>query len=288
MSEARGWGMAPLFDVLVLIRGAGDLGSGVAYRLVKAGFPVVMTELATPLLVRTTASYGPAVSYNTVVVEGITAQAATADQVTDLVSQGIIPVLVDPEGRSIQALHPPVVVDARVAKANLGTTIDDALLVIGLGPGFTAGADCHAVIETNRGHHLGRVIWQGTAEADTGLPARLNGKEAERVLRAPHDGELTQAIAVGDLVKAGDVIARVGNTPIVAPFDGVLRGLMDAPIHVTAGLKIGDIDPRAKREHCFTISDKSLAIGGGVVEAVLSAPQIRRLLECSSVKAESR
>jgi xanthine dehydrogenase accessory factor len=265
-----------VFDILVLIRGAGDLGSGVAYRLIKAGFPVVTTEIASPLMVRTTVSYGTAVFYTSVIIEGITARRATIDEVPALLNQGILPVLVDPGGESIRALRPAVIVDARVAKVNLDTSISDAPMVIGLGPGFTAGVDCHAVVETNRGHSLGRVIWQGSAEPDTGVPARVNGKEAERVLRAPHDGELVQVVAIGELVRAGSVIAHVDETPILAPFDGVLRGLIDNPIHVTAGLKIGDLDPRARREHCFTISDKSLAVGGGVVEAIFSAPQIRQ------------
>jgi xanthine dehydrogenase accessory factor len=277
----------PLFDVLVLIRGAGDLGSGVAYRLIKAGFPVVMTELANPLLVRGTVSYGSAVPYGSVIVEGITAHRATPDQVAFRLDEGTIPVVVDPGSETIRTLRPEIVVDARIAKVNLDTTINDAPLVVALGPGFTAGVDCHAVVETNRGHSLGRVYWQGSAEPDTGLPARLNGKEGERVLRAPHDGELVQVVAIGDFVKTGDVIARVDKTPILAAFDGVLRGMLDNPAHVTAGLKIGDLDPRAKREHCFTISDKSLAIGGGVVEAVLSAPQIHRLIRSSLVKTGS-
>jgi xanthine dehydrogenase accessory factor len=267
-----------LFKALVLIRGAGDLGSGVAYRLVKAGFPVVMTELAVPMLVRTTVSYGACVTNRTVVVEGIMARQSTVEEAPTLIDQGMIPVIVDPEGQMIATLKPAVVVDARVAKVNIDTTLNDAPLVIALGPGFTAGIDCHAVIETNRGHHLGRVIWQGSAEPDTGKPARVEGKESERVLRAPHDGLITQVAVIGDFVKAGAVIAKVGDTPIRAPFDGVIRGLIDIETYVTAGIKIGDLDPRAKREHCFTISDKSLAIGGGVLEAVLSAPQVRPLL----------
>ncbi len=153
----------PLFDVLVLIRGAGDLGSGVAYRLYKAGFPVVMAELANPLLVRTTVSFGSAVPYNSVIVEGITAHRAALDEVPMRLAEGSIPVVVDPDGESIFALKPAVVVDARIAKVNLGTRIDDAPLVVGLGPGFTAGVDCHAVVETNRGHYLGRVYWEGSA-----------------------------------------------------------------------------------------------------------------------------
>ncbi len=192
--------------------------------------------------------------------------------------EGTIPVIIDPGKDSIAALRPAVVIDARVAKINLDTRIDDAPLVIALGPGFTAGVDCHAVIETNRGHKLGRVFWEGSAEPDTGIPGSVAGKESERVLRAPADGIVTPVVMIGEYVKAGTLIARVGDAPVTAPFDGVLRGLVDNDIPVTAGLKIGDVDPRAKREYCFSISDKSLAIGGGALEAIFSAPQIRPLL----------
>jgi len=268
----------PLFDVLVLIRGAGDLGSGAAYRLVRAGFPVVMTELANPTLVRTTVSYGSCVLNRTVVVEGIEAQTATPQTAHQMIEQGMIPVIIDPGRNSIEALRPAVVVDARVAKTNIDTAIHDALLVVALGPGFTAGVDCHAVVETNRGHNLGRVMWEGSAEPDTGVPGSVDGKGSERVLRAPCDGVITQFVLIGERVTAGTVLANVGTTPVIAPFDGVLRGMLDSEQVVTAGMKIGDLDPRAKREYCFSLSDKSLAIGGGVVEAVLSAPQIRTLL----------
>src|SRR5579859_745283 len=250
------------FNALVLIRGAGDLGSGVAYRLVKSGFPVVMTELPAPLLVRTTVSYGNAVSYNTVIVEGIEAHKATVDEVPALLAKSIIPVIVDPGKDTIGLLKPPVVVDARVAKTNLDTAFDDAPLVVALGPGCTAGVDCHAVVETNRGHDLGRVIWQGSAQPNTGLPGSIGGKEAERVLRAPTDGTIWQIVNIGEYVKSGTILARVGDLPIYAPFDGVLRGMIDSDVLVSRGMKIGDIDPRAKRKFCFTISDKSLAIGG--------------------------
>jgi xanthine dehydrogenase accessory factor len=276
-----------LFDTLILIRGAGDLGSGVAYRLYKAGFPMVMTELASPLLVRTTVSFGSCVGNRTVVVEGITAQRATYEETADLLAQGIIPVIPDPSHASISKLGPTVVIDARVAKVNLDTTIHDAPLVIGLGPGFTAGIDCHAVIETNRGHNLGRVFWKGSAEPDTGVPGSVNGKDNERVLRAPGDGLLVPLVMIGERVTAGTILARVADVPVIAPFDGVLRGMMDVDSVVTAGMKIGDLDPRAKREFCFTISDKSLAIGGGVVEAVLSAPQMQPLLVPARMRAKS-
>ncbi|PJF42457.1 MAG: molybdenum hydroxylase [Candidatus Thermofonsia Clade 1 bacterium] len=266
---------------LILLRGGGDLASGVAYRLRKVGLPVVITELAKPLAVRTTVSYGMAAVYGAVIIEGIVARRATLANLPELYAMldaGIIPVLIDPEGASIAALEPAVVIDGRVAKTRLDTHIDQAPLVIALGPGFVAGEDCHAVIETNRGHHLGRVYWRGSAEPDSGLPANLNGRQAERVLRAPCDGLVTQVAVIGCVLREGQVIARVGETPVHAPFDGVLRGLIDDDTPVVKGMKIGDLDPRVRREHCFTISDKSLAVGGGALEAVLAVPLIRAIL----------
>src|SRR5258707_13015677 len=207
----------PLFNVLVLIRGAGDLGSGAAYRLVRAGFRVVMTELANPTLVRTTVSYGSCVLNRTVVVEGIEAQVGTPETVREMIDQGMIPVIIDPGRKSIEALRPVVVVDARVAKKNIDTTIKDAPLVVALGPGFTAGVDCHAVIETNRGHNLGRVMWEGSAEPDTGVPGSVDGKGADRVLRAPCDGVITQFVLIGERVKAGPGLGGRGTAPGAAP-----------------------------------------------------------------------
>jgi xanthine dehydrogenase accessory factor len=266
------------FNALVLIRGAGDLGSGVAYRLVKSGFPVVMTELPAPLLARTTVSYGNAVSYNTALVEGIEARKVTAADALPLLANGIIPIIVDPGKDTIRVLNPAVVVDARVAKINIDTTLDDAPLVIALGPGFTVGIDCHAVIETNRGHDLGRVLWHGSAQPNTGIPGNIGGKETDRILRAPAEGTIWQIVNIGEYVKTGELLARVGDLPVYAPFDGVLRGMIDSDVRVKPGMKIGDVDPRARRENCFTISDKSLAIGGGVLEAILSAPQMEERL----------
>jgi xanthine dehydrogenase accessory factor len=264
--------------LLIVILGAGDLASGVAYRLVRAGFPVVMTELPRPTMVRTTVSYGAAVLHGAAIVEGLYARRVEIEQVADTLATGTIPILIDPGGEAARSLNPAVLVDARVAKVNLGLRITDAPLVIGLGPGFTAGRDCHAVVETNRGHHLGRVIQAGSAEPDTGVPAAVNGKEAERVLRAPADGTVRQVKVIGQRVTVGTVLAWVGETPLVAPFDGVLRGLIDDEVVVARGMKIGDLDPRLRREHCFTLSDKTLAVGGGVVEAVVSSPTIRRLI----------
>jgi len=272
-----------LFEhVSVVVRGGGDLASGVIYRLVKAGFPVTITELAHPLAIRRAVAYASAVYEGEITVEGLTARRVErAADVPAVLAAGEIPVLVDDAGTALTALKTAVVVDARLAKRNLGTTIGDAPLVIALGPGFEAGIDCHAVIETSRGHSLGRVIWDGSAEPDTGTPGNVQGHAADRVLRAPADGYVTPRVSIGDRLGEGDTVAVVGDLPIVAPFDGVLRGLIHPSVAVTGGMKIGDIDPRAVREHCFTISDKSLAVGGGVLEAVLSAPHLAAQLRSS-------
>jgi len=269
-----------LFEhVPVVVRGGGDLASGVVYRLAKAGFPVTVTELEHPLAIRRAVAYASAVYEGEITVEGLTARrVGSAVEVPGVQAAGHIPVLVDEAGTALAALKPAVVVDARLAKRNLGTTLDDALLVIALGPGFEAGKDCHVVIETKRGHSPGRVIWSGTAEPDTGIPGNVQGHTSDRVLRAPADGHVTPRAAIGDRLREGDVVATVGDWPVVSSFDGVLRGLIHPLVTVTRGMKIGDVDPRAVREHCFTISDKSLAVGGGVVEAILSAPQIATLL----------
>jgi xanthine dehydrogenase accessory factor len=204
-------------------------------------------------------------------IEGITARRVeTPAEAQQLTQTEIIPVLVDPKAQAVTQLQPQVVVDAIMAKINIGTTRHDAPLVIALGPGFTAGQDCHAVIETNRGHNLGRVIYQGQAEPDTRTPGPVKGYTADRVLRAPADGHVQGQLNIGDPVKQGQLIATVAGHELRAPFDGILRGLIHPQVWVSQGLKIGDLDPRGQVEHCFTISDKSLAIGGGVLEAVLA------------------
>ena len=265
--------------VLVLIKGAGDLASGVAWRLHRCGFPVVMTEIAQPLAVRRGVAFAQAVYAGEMTVQGVTARRvddiAAAHAALDA---GIIPVLVDLQTACRAVLRPAVLVDAIMAKTNTGTRLEDAPLVIALGPGFTAGVDCHAVVETNRGHDLGRVLWAGSAMANTGVPGEIGGRAAERVLRAPCAGRLHPLHAIGDRVEAGEVIATVNGEEVRAPFAGVLRGLIHESVSLVPGMKIGDVDPRAIREHCFTISDKSLAVAGGVLEAILSAPQMRLLL----------
>lgn len=277
---------------MALIKGAGDLASGVALRLHRAGFPVVMTELEHPLAVRRTVAFAQAVFEGTARVEEIEARCAALVEAPQLVEQGLIPVLVDPAAAAVAALRPAVVVDAIMAKRNTGTRADEAPVVVALGPGFTAGIDCHAVVETNRGHYLGRAIYRGAAQADTGEPGSLPGagRRQSRVLRAPLAGRVVEQRAIGAEVQAGAVLAVVqsdtaqsdtvqsdGRASIVAPFDGVLRGMIHPSVPVTAGMKIGDLDPRAAPEYCFTVSDKSLAVGGGVLEAALHLLRLAQL-----------
>ncbi len=259
----------------ILIRGGGDLATGVAYRLHHAGFPIIVTELPNPLVVRRRVALATAVLEGEVVVESLRAvRAKTPSGAWALAQTGDIPVLVTPgipkewtgDGQ------PAVIIDARMAKRNIDTTIDQAPLVIGMGPGFTAGVDCHAVIETNRGHRLGRVIWDGAAEPNTGTPGIIGGKGRERVLRAPAAGAVAWRRDIGDRVAEGEVLGEINGEPanaITAPFDGVVRGLIAPGTVIPEGLKIGDVDPRGDVDACYTISEKALAIGGGVLEAVL-------------------
>ena len=261
-----------LSQILVLIKGAGDLASGVAYRLKRSGFALVMTELPAPLFVRRTVCFGEAVYSGETRVEGVLARRVESfEAARQLAATDVIPVLVDPPAAAISALRPAVVVDAILAKVNTGTTRQDAPLVIALGPGFSAGQDCHVVIETNRGHNLGRVIDQGPAEPDTKTPGVVKGYAADRVLRAPAAGRVIAAARIGDPLTEGQLIATVAGREVRAPFAGVLRGLIHEAVEVSPGAKIGDLDPRGVIEHCFTISDKSLAVAGGVLEAILAS-----------------
>ena len=266
-----------LSDTLVLIRGGGDLATGVAHRLHRAGFTVMVTELAQPLCVRRAVSFAEAVYAGSVTVEGVTARLAP-DPMTGMAYAvvGEVPVVVDAGDGALRQMRPPVVVDARMAKKNLGARLADAPRVIGLGPGFTAGVDCHAVIETNRGHNLGRVYWEGSAEPDTGQPEAVSGFAGQRVLRAPRDGVFVARRRIGDVVKASEALAAVEGEPVMAGFDGAVRGLLHDGLRVSAGMKVGDLDPRGVREHCFLISDKARAVGGGVLEAILDGMRLWR------------
>jgi xanthine dehydrogenase accessory factor len=255
---------------LVLIRSAGDIATGVAVRLHNAGFKVVMTDIAQPTVIRCTVSFAQCLYGQAVTVEGITAQKANnCEQVYKTLDQGMIPVMVDQECQHLSSLKPTFVVDAILAKRNLGTTKDMAPVTIALGPGFSAGIDCDAVIETCRGHSLGRIIYQGETLANTGIPGNIAGYTHQRVLRAPVNGVMHNNVALGDIVEEGDVIAYVGDSPVRAPLGGMVRGLLNDGLSVTSGFKIGDIDPRGLAADYTTISDKARAIGGSVLEAAL-------------------
>ena len=260
----------------VLIRGAGDIASGIALRLWRAGFRVVMTDLPQPTAIRRTVCFSEAIVHGEACVEGITARlAVNAAQVEVIWQAGEIPVLADPEMKCREWLHPDVQVDAILAKRNLGTKITDAPVVIGVGPGFIAGEDCHAVVETMRGHTIGRVYYQGSALPNTNVPGLIGGFAGERVLRAPCDGIFHPLLDIGAVVKSGDVAAMVGEIPLRCTINGVLRGILPDETPVHRGMKAGDVDPRCKVEYCYSVSDKALSVGGGVLEAILCQSQCR-------------
>jgi xanthine dehydrogenase accessory factor len=252
---------------LCLIRGGGDLATGVAWRLSRAGFPVVVTELAEPLTVRRTVALSTAVDDGQICIEGMVGRyAATIDEAVDIAHSGAVGVVVFP---NLPPVGASVIIDARLAKVNIDTTIRDADFVVGLGPGFTAGEDCHVVVETMRGPRLGRAIWSGPPMANTGTPGQVGGKGRERVLRAPTDGTTTWNCSIGDVVDDRDVLGVVAGREVLAPFDGLIRGLIRDGRNVRAGCKIGDVDPRTDASY-EEISDKALSVGGGVLEAVLT------------------
>ena len=253
-------------DLVVLVRGAGDLATGVAWRLKRAGFGVITCELERPLTVRRCVAFSTAVGEGSVTVEGIRAVRVAAAEAAALARSGVVPVVVSP---GLPPVPADVVVDARVAKRVLDTTIRDAALVVALGPGFEAGCDCHAVVETMRGPRLGRVYWQGRAAPNTGTPGVIGGRGAERVLRAPGAGRARWRVRIGDVVAAGAVLGTVAGERVRAPFAGVVRGLIADGTPVAQGLKIGDVDPRAGTDW-REISDKALAVAGGVLEAILT------------------
>ena len=256
--------------MLILIRGAGDLASGIALRLFRSGISVVMTDLPHPTSIRRTVSFSEAIVKGEATVEDVTAKRAESSaEALKLLNDGVIPVLADPECACRKELKPHVVVDAILAKRNLGTKITDAHIVIGVGPGFTAGEDCHAVVETMRGHTLGRAIYEGCALPNTNIPGLIGGFAGERVLRAPADGTFRSVASIGDLVNEGDTVGYVEDAPMKCTISGVLRGLIADGTMVHKGMKSGDVDPRGDVSYCQTASDKALAIGGGVLEAIL-------------------
>lgn len=262
---------------LILLRGGGDLASGVALRLHHSGFQVVIAELPRPLAVRRLVSFSEAVYAGRISVEDLTARLVTADQIQVALEAGEIPVLVDPDANHLLITSYQAVIDARLMKSHPSPLPTPVPLHIGLGPGFCAGRDCQAVIETRRSHTLGRVYWDGETAPDSGQP----DGDPRRVLRAASNGILTTLVRIGEHVQEGQLIAEIVDkqtrTQVNSPFKGVLRGLLPDGMTVTRGLKLGDVDPRDDPALCRLVSDKALAVGGGVLEAILTArhfPQI--------------
>lgn len=256
--------------MMVLIKGAGDLATGIAYRLKKCGFDIVMTEIHKPTTVRRTVAFSQAVFDNEIVIEGIKGvKVNNINEIYEEIREGNIPIIIDEKADIIKELRPDVVVDAIIAKKNLGTSIEDAAIVIGVGPGFEAKVDCHLVVETKRGHYLGKVIEEGSAIPNTGVPGNIGGYTKERIIRASSNGKIKPVVAIGDFVKKGDIVAYIDGIEVLAEIDGIVRGMLQEGIEVFKGMKSGDIDPRCEKDHCFTISDKARSIGGGVLEAIM-------------------
>jgi xanthine dehydrogenase accessory factor len=247
------------------------MASAVAWRLYMANMRrICMLDLEQPLCVRRRVSFCVALQNGEARVEGVSALAArTLNEIQQTWKRDAIAVMLTSDWERLRAAQPDVLVDAILAKRNTGTSRDDAPLVIALGPGFAAGIDCHLVVETNRGHDLGRILVEGSAAPNTGIPGEIAGHTAERVLRAPAAGVFVSQLDIGQRVRKGDIVGRVGEAPVAAAIDGVLRGLIAPHTAVSAGTKLGDVDPRAKVEHCDTVSDKARAIAGAALEGIL-------------------
>ena len=261
-----------LKELIIGIKGAGEMATGTACRLFQSNFKkIFMMETSNPLAVRRQVSFCEAIYDEKVIVEGVTAKKIFhPDEIRETWDNNYIPVIADPEWESIKVIRPHVVIDAIIAKKNLGTNKSEAPLVISLGPGFYAGKDVHVAIETNRGHNLGRLIFNGCPEPNTGIPGNTNGYTHERVLRAPCAGIFHSDLNIGAIVKKEQVVGYIDDTPVKAKIDGVLRGQIRNNTQAGKQLKIGDIDPRGQIEYCTRVSEKARAIGGSVLEAILS------------------
>jgi len=259
-----------LSELIVLIKGGGEVASGVAHRLHRSHFRVCLTEIASPLAVSRGTAFSEAVFDGTKTIEGVTAQLISdLSEVYQVWQQGNIPIIIDPEASIVGKIKPDVLVDAVMAKRNTGTRITDAPLVIGMGAGFYASRDVHIVVETNHSNNLGRVILEGEAEKNTGIPVAIGGLTRERVIWALQAGTFTTDREVGDPVVAGEVVGRVGDLPLEAPISGILRGLMKGGVRVSEGVKLIEVDPVNDKAVCYVIRDKMRAIGGGVLEAIM-------------------
>lgn len=260
----------------ILIKGAGDLATGIASRLYRSGHQIIMTEIDVPLTVRRMVSLSRAVYEGEAEVEDMKGVLVSSMQEAEAVMEaGDIPVIIDACAKIAEVCRPDVVVDAILAKKNLGTKITDAPLVIGAGPGFTAGEDCHCVVETKRGHTLGDTIYEGCAIPNTGVPGNVGGYTTERLIRAAGDGVIEPLVSIGDVVEKGQIVALTGGKEVRAKMGGIVRGMLQPGVQVWENLKIGDIDARCETFHCFTISDKARAVGGGVLEAVTRFEHMR-------------
>lgn len=262
---------------LVLMRGGGDIASGAVYRLRRAGYPIVISEIAIPTMIRREVCYGNAVHRGEMILERFVARHVSLNEVKDTLAQEIIPVVTSSYEELLDTLKPEIVVDAILSKKNLGTKRDDAELVIGVGPGFTAGEDVDVVIETMRGHSLGRCIYDGPAQPNTGIPGNVGGYTHERVIHSPKAGLFTAKRHIGDSVQANEVIGYVDEEPVRAKITGILRGILKSGLIVSDHFKLADVDARCEESHCYSISDKSLAVGGGVLEAVTAWDYERNL-----------
>ena len=256
---------------MIIVRGGGDLATGTIFMLHRCGYQVLVLETDRPTAIRRKVAFSEAVYDGAAQVEAVTCRRIETPRDCEKVWQAReIPLLVDPQAESIEKLRPEVVIDAILAKKNLGTTKEMAPLTIALGPGFCAGSDVDYVVETKRGHRLGRIIEQGSALPNTGIPGVIGGYGAERVIHAPAAGKIRVLAQIGDLVEKGQVLAKIGDEKVYASLDGVLRGMIRNGFMVTDGLKIGDIDPRIEeRNNCATISDKARCIAGGVLELLV-------------------
>ena len=254
---------------MIILRGGGDIATGIAHRLYQSGFHVVISEIEKPTAIRRRVSFCEAIYSGEIEVEGVKAVLSSKGEVLENLKLGLLPVVIDENCSLAYDLKPLAVIDSILAKKNLGTKKDMAPITVGVGPGFSAGGDVDLVVETNRGHHLGKVIDKGKAMDNTGIPGTIQGYTAERVVRAAAEGQVKNIKKIGDIVKADDILCTTGGVEVRANIDGVIRGLIKDGLEVEKGMKIGDIDPRAIVEYTYTISDKARAVGGGVLEAIM-------------------
>ncbi|MBU5312744.1 EF2563 family selenium-dependent molybdenum hydroxylase system protein [Tissierella carlieri] len=263
---------------LIIIRGGGDIATGIGHRLFMAGFKVIILDMEKPLAIRRRVSFCEAVYNGEIIVEGVKAiLTRNLEEIYEAINNGIIPVYIDGKGEIINSIKPIAIIDSILAKKNLGTTKDMAPMTIGIGPGFEAGVDVDLVVETKRGHFLGKVIYKGKAEDDTGIPGDILGYKEERIIRAEASGIFKSYYNIGDKVEVGDIICETSGRKVRARISGILRGIIKEGLYVEKGLKVGDIDPRGIEEYVYTISDKARAVGGGVLEGIMYLRKGRRI-----------